>query len=692
MRALLIGIDCYMPNQLDGGGFYPHLQGCVNDVRRIREVLRRKVGLTDAGTTMLTASGQGTKPTETTPWPTYANIVSALKKLCGDASPGEQVYVHYSGHGGRASTIFPTVKGPTGLDEGLVPTDVGTGTYVRDLELASLFHAMVQKGIILTVAVDACHSGGLPRGKAAWKRGISKIDTTPRPAQSDVASLVDLMALYKPPPVARDASFQAGWLLRTTGYTLITACRASESAFETFFGSSISGALTNAMCESLEALRPDLTYDMLGDRLIALVHGNFDMQNPSVEGERDRVVFGTKVLEKVQTINVLSHDPAAGRARVAAGQAGGLRKGSTLMVYPNGTVDFDDVTNRIALLEVRDLSDTESDCEVKTRFIPGASPSPGDAAVLVGNTAIALQRGVSFVAEELDAARIEGIRKEIAAAGGGWLREVGSAEAADFKVGIGDDGCDEILDGSGTSLRFIQPRVKADPADLEKKADQLLVKRLVHLAKHRNIRSLANNDSQSRLANKLSMTLEGWQSDWDPVDGVGARHSVPFDSSARPAVPHEATVFLRIKNLLAPNPADINDPSRILNVVLFDLGPRWNAVQLWPNDGPFRSLQPGEETIVPLGMLVPAGAESCVDTLKAIGTTGASAFRWMQLPPLDGGLRGPLDPPTNPLEELFQALSEGAPSTRDVVPPVAVTQRWTTAQLDITTFRPPKQV
>ena len=65
------------------------------------------------------------------------------------------------------------------MDEALVPIDIGTtsGNYLRDLEVSYLLQAMVDKGLVVTLVLDSCHSGGATRGTSgARKRGITSPD------------------------------------------------------------------------------------------------------------------------------------------------------------------------------------------------------------------------------------------------------------------------------------------------------------------------------------------------------------------------------------------------------------------------------------------------------------------------------------------------------------------------------------
>jgi hypothetical protein len=112
--------------------------------------------------------------------------VNALKNLGNDKEKpqkGDFVYIHYSGHGARTTTIFADLKKETDdIDEALVPCDINMGgKYLRDYELGALLENLVAKGLIVTLVLDCCHSGGALRGytddesKTGLTRGIEDI-------------------------------------------------------------------------------------------------------------------------------------------------------------------------------------------------------------------------------------------------------------------------------------------------------------------------------------------------------------------------------------------------------------------------------------------------------------------------------------------------------------------------------------
>src|SRR5262249_7251431 len=152
--ALLIGAGFYFPNVTETGATFPSLQGCVRDITRVeKELLLGRLQVPPKHILTLKASDAGKdKPDEPSEqWPTYDNIVAKFQELIAMAQPGSQVYIHYSGHGGRATSRYKEVKGQDGIDETIVPIDiqdVAASRYLRDLELAHLLKVMVDKELV----------------------------------------------------------------------------------------------------------------------------------------------------------------------------------------------------------------------------------------------------------------------------------------------------------------------------------------------------------------------------------------------------------------------------------------------------------------------------------------------------------------------------------------------------------------
>ncbi|KAL8312992.1 hypothetical protein RB593_001622 [Gaeumannomyces tritici] len=99
--------------------------------------------------------------------PTYENIVRVLADVPNYAKENDLVYIHYSGHGGQASTVFAKLKkNNDDIDHSLLPPDIAlVRKYLRDVELGALLQDIVEVGVVLTVVLDCCHSGGAIRGE-----------------------------------------------------------------------------------------------------------------------------------------------------------------------------------------------------------------------------------------------------------------------------------------------------------------------------------------------------------------------------------------------------------------------------------------------------------------------------------------------------------------------------------------------
>ena len=253
LYALLVGIDCYMPNRLPDGSLYKNLGGSVRDIMRVEAFLKDDLKVPPDRILKLTASPSTEdekKPLESPEkLPTRNNIIDNLRKL-GDMAPvGSQVYFHYSGHGGRAKTVFEDIKGVGEIDEGLVPTDLGTseGQYLRDIELAHLLQELVKKELVVTVILDCCHSGGATRGDAEIRGSDVEDDKPLQPHHKPVASLEELKATWELLTGVGTRGLKAGGLPESNDYVVIAACRQNEYAYEYAFNRETrerSGALT----------------------------------------------------------------------------------------------------------------------------------------------------------------------------------------------------------------------------------------------------------------------------------------------------------------------------------------------------------------------------------------------------------------------------------------------------------------
>ncbi len=187
--ALLIGIDYYESNP-----YYDSLMGAVKDIDLVHTYLRNTLKIPQEQITKLISPLEQESKLQVTRGteqeiilPTYKNIIKAFDELTQKATTGDIIYIHYSGHGGRAKTLFPEIK-PDKQDEGIVPRDIGeSGQYLRDVEIATLLKRMTDKGLIVSVVFDSCHSGGATRGDYAI-RGSSEIDNNDRDFQSLVAN------------------------------------------------------------------------------------------------------------------------------------------------------------------------------------------------------------------------------------------------------------------------------------------------------------------------------------------------------------------------------------------------------------------------------------------------------------------------------------------------------------------------
>ena len=641
--ALLIGVDHYFEYRLPGGTYYPKLGGCVRDITKVYNFLTTRMGIKPQQIIKLTASLGGAQPKEDpSQWPTYTNMVNAFNEITAAAQAGDQLYIQYSGHGGRTTTMFPAIKGEGAFDEGLVPLDIGkqddpNARYLRDAEIYELLTRIVDKGIRLTVVFDCCHSGGVSRDiGGAVKRGIAGADLSPAPTDSLVAPLNELIAHWQGEQigVARGFKAQTDWQFETKGYTLFSACRASESAFEyPFDGRESNGALTYWLLDTLSNAGPNFTWKMVGDRVTAKVHSQFQLQTPMVQGETDIQIFGHDRLTNHYAVAVMAVEAGQKRLRLGAGAAQGISEGTQFAIYPVGTTDFTASDTRLALVTVAQVNDMDAWATINEG--QASAIDVGAQAVMLNATAVKLQRDVRV--EIADATLRNQVEAALRQHGRGFAT-LASAATDEFIVQV-VDGAFVIADTTGAPVPNLRPALRVDdPVALPQ-----LAKRLVHLVQYRNVLGLDMPDPTAQADLKVTLETPG-----DPIH--------PGDQ-----------VTLTITNTQAPNPQDSNDPARVLNVAVLVLSSDWSISQIYPTGAAFEPVDPGKHIELAFEAYLPEGETTSQDIFKIFATRATTDFRWLELAALD-------QPPlpraktraaiADPLEQLLATVTAEETTTR----------------------------
>jgi hypothetical protein len=689
LYALMIGIDCYLPLKLSGTPNPMNLRGCVGDINRVEAFLRTQLGLAADHILKLTATDVGAAQPAEPPdkWPTRENIVNAFRWLDEVAAPGDHIYVHYSGHGGRVRTPprFQHLKWGGDMDEVLVPTDYSLteDNFLRDFELAHILRAYVARQMLVTVVLDSCHSGGATRGEPAFAgldqngvavRTIEEVKDVLPPPRIPVASDAELAAACQALVAKPTRDFHVGntWQLEPEGYLLLAACRASEFAYEQAFdGKEHSGALTHWLLDSLKRLGADVPAKTLYDRILAKVHTYFRQQTPQLQGEIDRALFGDGRTLIPPSVNVLQ--VADGVVELNVGQAQGVGRDARFAIYPRGETDFTRIERRRALASIKTVGATSSLATIVER-LRAETVEQGDQAVLLESGRPNVRRTLRLVAPAADpapaelTAALQDVKHNITRRGGSFLQFAADGERADFLVSINERGEFVVGDASGTPLPNLRPALNL--ADVS--APFYLVERLVHMAKYLNVHELDNCDLFSPLRRTLSTALLGVQADYV----MGDKPAPQPRAQGTPLETGEWT-FLKISN----------NSAQVLNVTVLNLRPNWSIRQLFPVGAAFyEPLDPGESIELPLRASLPQGYDEGRDVLKVVGTLGPSNFRWLELPALDEpdkGRTGWRGSPASALDEFLAAFMNDGAGFRDLTFETSASHEWTTAQVEI---------
>jgi hypothetical protein len=612
-------------------------------------------------------------------------MVQAFLSVTQRARPGDAVYVHYSGHGARAQTIFPHLKqSNAGLDEVFVPynaTEPG-GRYLRDVEIAALLREMVNKGLVTTVVIDACHSASATRiSLLPGIRGLTQIDGNVLKSDKSDLSPSQLEAVSSDEPLGdlRDAKRKHRWLIEPRGYTLLAACRAHEQAAECDFNGTYYGAFTCWLMDPLNLGWQVCTYQMLHNRVRAKVNARFKNQTPMLNGEGDRVFFGSNTIRPLcsTTVIAVTNPVEVGSIlTLGSGKAQGIDIGSIFAIYESGEFDPFDPSARQAFVRVDDVNDISCNTVIAELTVPeGTAIRVGDNAVLT-NSESPSQRKFVKLRHRPDAPKhinqqssLFKLRQQLNCNTHPFIDMVEDdhSDQVDFQVMVNDLGEYEIYDASLMVIQDMVPSIRtADPL-----AAETLAGRLSHLAKYYNVWELDNPDRSCPLARALSVELVARRSrgdsKWKPF----------YNVESVPEVDDGDTIWVKIENLARDGVA--------INVTVLDLAPGWSISQIYPmkQGADFDTVEAGESIPLYFKMSIPNKTLSNhADVLKVFATVDATSFRWLELPKLGREQRCTVTrDPRGSLEEYLAAFN----TTRLATPVSSGYNEWVTVAVMVKT-------
>ncbi len=195
-KALLIGINYRKTSS--------ELNGCINDVNSVKELLTTKFGYEEDNITIITD--------DTKRKPTKKNIIRQLKNIIKSSSEGDEIWIHYSGHGTYVKDTNDDED--DGNDEGIVPLDYKLNGLILDDDLKVMLSELDTK-CTCVMFFDCCHSGTCCDLSYCYDGSFtSKLD------EGEVSANVILISGCRDNQTSADASINNKWAGAMTFYLL----------------------------------------------------------------------------------------------------------------------------------------------------------------------------------------------------------------------------------------------------------------------------------------------------------------------------------------------------------------------------------------------------------------------------------------------------------------------------------------
>ena len=499
----------------------------------------------------------------------------------------------------------------------------------------------------------------MTRGEGdAIVRGISEVDEVVRPEEvEEVDDLNEQINTWKLLTRGTRAAtpVSIGGLLVSDDWVVLTACRQQELAYEfKFDGVNSSGTLTYWLLDTLHSGMQTLSYKQLHQQVMARVKSQFHRQRPQLYGDGNRTIFGRKQLKTQFAVPVVKISQEQNSVTLNAGHAQGVRRNAKFAIFPITATDLNDFEKAVAQVTVKRDGATTSLAFIDEQK-DGTTIELGSQAVYINPTLVRLRRlvrlqkeGDGSLTKSVQAALHEAYQNNHFK---GFIEWVGIDDPAEFTVALSEDGKNlEIWDATGEVIPHINPPL---PQGAEKSAE-IMIERLIHLTRYRNVSQLVNSDSRAKGVPQIAF-------EWLDISN--------------------GHVFIEgdIARLLVRNESEQD-----IEIVILELSPDWSITQIYP-EPPTESytFAPGEEDTLEFEVFVEGNDDEETTIFKLFATVEGTNFRMLELPSLDTPITRGMTMPSSELEKLLALAVETTPPTRAGRMRSSAARKWVSAQVEL---------
>jgi|GEM_PF-3483201 hypothetical protein len=632
--ALLVGVNRYANPDI------APLQGCVPDVQAFAAYLREQLGVPPAQIRLLCDEEA-----------TYAQVIAGFETFLMQAPPGDQAVVYFSCHGSQSPAIDPSIEAD-GLDESLVLHDSRTGdTFdLLDKELGYLLDRVVQRGLNVTVILDACHSGSGVRFDEGDVRVRRWRDPDLRPRT--LAQVYGGQAAFD---LARRQQVRQSWLnpgAEGQSYVVLSACQDVQLAREMVMADGKPhGLMSWMLLEELQrGLPPDTTYDDVFRVVRARVRSQIKDQEPHYEGDLTRKVFAAGRLLKQAPLTIRSL--AGTLVTLEGGLNHGLTAGSLLLAYPPFS-DRSDPEQALARLQIARVTPLDAMAKI-VAWLPAGTNGP-DAYVLPISAQVVVE---AYGAEAecrvwLDGPGLEPLR--------GVLEQF--AQRSRFvRLAAQPDEAQVIVRSEGGLLHALDVEQVPICKPVATRDLETLAARIEHAARFWFNSKIMPNPSEDRLSRYVEFTLcRVVQGQWQPLD------------RAAPEVQTGDMLGLRF----------VSRYDEPLHVSVWDFSRAEFAVTpLYPSSGATERLMPGgmREYQLEFPVSLSEGQQESRSLVRLFVTNApTTAFQHLRMEWIESVRRGAMRGEEQ--VDFFGETSSGAPQMRSG--PASVLQSWGAQSLTV---------